>query len=113
MWERELLVDAVGTAENSTEFALGHIFHLDVRLGCTADAAAILQKVRCLFYLLPVRLKTFWIDLEHRKSLLLSVEWEACIVGTNSNYSLPTVKGMRLLHSWDNFDALLKLRVEG
>ena len=113
LWERKLFVDTVGTAENSAEFALGHILHLDVRLGCTADTATILQKIRCLFNLLPVRLQTFWIDLEHRKSLFLGVEWETCIVGTNSNDSLSTVKGMRLLHSWNNFDALLKLRVEG
>jgi len=45
LWERELLVDAFGAAENSTEFALSHILDLNVCLGLPTDTTVILQEI--------------------------------------------------------------------
>jgi hypothetical protein len=45
LWERELLVDAIGAAENSTEFALSHILDLIVCLGLPTDTTVILQEI--------------------------------------------------------------------
>ena len=105
------LEDAVNAAEYGTELTLGDFLALEFRFRLTAHPAVLLLDSFDIYFD-PISFQTILINVTEGEDVLLGVEWESHVVGSDRDHSLSTVKSVVFVELDLLLPALIKLLLE-